>query len=54
MSQQAPGRRNPRTYTVVGLFALFIVAVVAVLLGRLFPGRLSRPLERIVRRNRIR
>jgi hypothetical protein len=39
MSQLTPQRRPARTFTVLGLLALFVVAVVAVLLRRVLPGR---------------
>jgi hypothetical protein len=52
MSQQAPNRRNPRTYTLVGLLALFIITVFAVLLSKLLPGRVSRFAERVLHRVR--
>ncbi len=52
MSEQVPNRRGARTYTLVGLLALFIVAVFVVLLRKVFPGRVSRALDRLVRRMR--
>jgi hypothetical protein len=39
MSQPAPERRPARTTTVLGLLALFVAAVVVVLLRRLVPHR---------------
>lgn len=52
MSEQKPDRRSPKTYTVLGLFALFIGAVIVVLVRRLFPGRISKAVERAFRRHR--
>jgi hypothetical protein len=50
MNEEVPNRRGARTYTVLGLFGLFIVAVVVVLLRRLFPGRVSSAVERMLHR----
>ena len=49
----APKRSGARTYTVLGLFGLFIVAVLVVIARRAFPGgRVSRALEGAIRRRR--
>ncbi len=47
-----PSRRNARTFTVAGLLAVFIVAVVAVLASKLVPGRFTEYAERVRRRVR--
>jgi hypothetical protein len=52
MSAQEPNRRPVRSLTVLGLFALFVVAVVVVLIRRLFPDRVSAAAERLLRRGR--
>jgi len=52
MSQPTPERRAARTYTVLGLLALFVAAVVVVLLRRLLPGRLSHAADRVLHRRR--
>jgi len=46
----SPKRGGARTYTVLGLFGLFIVAVLVVLVRRAFPGRIAAALERSLRR----
>ena len=45
-------RLNARTFTVAGLLAVFIVAVIAVLVSKLVPGRFTEYVERVRRRVR--
>lgn len=50
--EQAPNRRGAKTYTLVGLLALFVIAVFVVLLSKFLPGRFSRQIERALHRVR--
>jgi len=52
---RTPASKRPgaRTYTVLGLFGLFVAAVLVVIARRAIPGgRLSRALEGTLRRRR--
>ena len=49
MDKNQPDRRNVRSYTLVALLGLFVVAVVLALATRLLPGGLSRLAQRMLR-----
>ena len=49
MDKAQPSRRSARSYTLVALLGLFVVAVVLALATRLLPGGLSRLAQRMLR-----
>ncbi len=51
-SKRGSKRSAVRTTTVLGLFGLFVAAVLVVLVRRAFPGRQSRGLAQTLRRRR--